>query len=44
MALGGEDQNISFWCEKARALWWEKKREEKKKKKCRFRTFPLFGT
>ena len=30
MALLGEDQNISFWCEKARALRWEKRREEEK--------------
>ena len=33
MALGGEGQNISFWCEKARALWWEKRREEKKRRR-----------
>ena len=44
MALGGEDQNISFWCEKARALRWEKRREEEKnKKKSRFGASPLFG-
>ena len=53
MALGGEYQNISFWCGKARALWWERRREEKKKKreeekkkkKSRFGTcVELFGT
>ena len=50
MALGGEDQNISFWCEKARALRWEKRREEekrireRKKKKSRFGTcMELYG-
>ena len=35
MALWGEDQNISFWCEKARALRWEKRIEEKKRKRRR---------
>ena len=33
MALGGEDQNISFWCEKARALQWEKRKEEEEKRR-----------
>ena len=33
MALGGEDQNISFWCEKARALQWQKISEEEKRRK-----------
>ena len=32
MALGGR-KNISFWCEKARALRWEKRKEEEEKRR-----------
>ena len=47
MALGGEDQNISFWCEKARALRWEKRREKEKRirerKKKEIQVWNLYG-